>query len=376
MKKNFLLALLISLIVILLLLSCKKNETIKIGFVGSLTGLDSDLGVLGRNGAELAIEELNKSGRLEGKRLELIVMDDENDKEKALEVDKLLKDKGVIAIVGHMTSEMASLSVPYVNEEGLIMISPTIAADYLSDRKDYFFRMIPSNEKQAHLIAREMSINGARNAAIIYDVKNLSFSQGLASFFKKEFEEEGGTIKMEQGFDLRTFDFNVLIDEVKKTKIEGIFIVASSDTAALICQHLYKNQIDIGIYLPSWAMNSSLIKHGGRAVEGSIVVNFFDNSYKGSDYKEFAKKYNEKYGGEPGFASQFSYEAVSIIGEAVEKLDDINSYSIKNYIENKKSFDGLQGGLNFDYYGDIERQGHIYIVDEGSFELKKQEVFE
>ncbi len=105
-------------------IGCEKKENpIKVGFVGGLTGRLSDLGTAGRNGVILAVEEINSRGGINGRPVELITKDDKQDPELSLRVDRELVDEGVAAIIGHMTSVMSMAVLPFINEEKILMIS-------------------------------------------------------------------------------------------------------------------------------------------------------------------------------------------------------------------------------------------------------------
>ncbi|MGM0427217.1 MAG: ABC transporter substrate-binding protein, partial [Thermodesulfobacteriota bacterium] len=89
----------------------REKEPIKLGFSGCLTGRLSDLGTSGRNGAILAVEQVNEAGGINGRPVELIVRDDRQNKAEALRVDQELMAEGVVAIIGHMTSTMSITAV-------------------------------------------------------------------------------------------------------------------------------------------------------------------------------------------------------------------------------------------------------------------------
>lgn len=122
-------------------LGCSKKKPVKIGFAGTLTGRLSDLGTAGRNGVMLAVEDINKSGGINGHPVELLIRDDKHDPLVSREVSQDLVNEGVVAIIGHMTSVASVASVPVVNKENVVMISPTTSANDLTGIDDYFFRV-------------------------------------------------------------------------------------------------------------------------------------------------------------------------------------------------------------------------------------------
>lgn len=372
MNKKAVLSLIILLFILFAFLACREDSAVKIGYVGTLSGINSDLGVSGRNGAEMAVKRINDAGGIQGKPLELIIKDDKNSKEVALQADQELYDEGVLAVVGHMTSGMADLTVPFVNENKLLMISPTIAADTLSGKDDYFFRVIPSNVEQAIEIAYSMRLKKINKIAIVYDQSNLSFTESLKNKFKEVYNPLGGEVVFEEAFSPNTVNYGKLAGAIMDSSAEGVFIIGASDNVAVLSQHLFKQGASIDIFLPSWAMTEDLLSHGGKTVEGAQLVNFYNKEYYSKEYKAFYEEYQAIYGTEPGFSAQFSYEAVMILIEALEaqkSLKNITSESIKNKILSIEKFQGLQGSIIFNQYGDIDRKNYIYEIRNGQYEV-------
>jgi len=367
MKRSLLLVSVAILTGVFVFSSCQKNETIKIGYSGTLSGLNSDLGISGRNGAFMAVEKINATGGINGKMLEIIIKDDKNDSKRALQVDQEFYEAGVIAIVGHMTSSMADLTVPYINEKKLLMLSPTIAAEALSNKDDYFFRMIPSNLEQAIEISKAMHMENVSKAAIIFDASNLTFTQGLKKQFKDIYLKEGNMIVLEKAFSPAEVDYMEMSKEILNSGAEGVFIIGGSNSVAMLSQNFYKQGGKVKIFLPSWAMTTDLLNHGGKSMEEACLVNFYDNESQDPNYQNFKKDYVRNFGLEPGFSAQFSYEAVMVLAAAMNNLDDYSSDSLKKYMIQEESFQGLQGKISFNDFGDVDREKYIFKVKDGKF---------
>lgn len=168
---------------------CENKKPIKVGFVGCLTGRLSDLGTAGRNGAILAVEQINEAGGINGRPVELIVKDDKQDPEVAVQVDQELIEEGVAAIIGHMTSAMSMVAVPLMNKEKMLMISPTTSTNKLTGIDDYFLRITPPSKIQTdHLAGHAFNVMELRKMAGVYDLSNRAFAEGAYNNFKSEFE--------------------------------------------------------------------------------------------------------------------------------------------------------------------------------------------
>jgi branched-chain amino acid transport system substrate-binding protein len=168
------------------LLGCEKKKPIKIGFVGGLTGPFDELGINGRNGVILAVEEANNAGGISGHPIKLICKDDQQNETRALNVDQELINEGVIAIIGHMTSTMSVKVLPLINKTKILMISPTTSK--LSCQDDYFIRLLPYNETNRPLAQYAYHKLNLRKLTIVYDLSNIEFSQLIRDDITKEFE--------------------------------------------------------------------------------------------------------------------------------------------------------------------------------------------
>jgi len=367
MKKAM--ALLFTFLFCIVFLTNCERENVKIGFSGCLTGTNSELGVSGMYGALLAVEDINQAGGVKGQNLELIALDDEGNKENALKVDMELYQDGCIAIIGHMISEMAELTVPYINENRILMISPTIAKATLSDIDDYFFRLIPPNTSQAERIAGEIKKRNIKSVQILYSDQNVSFANCINNSLIEDLEENNiktellGAISIDKNNDL----LKAQVDMILHSDADALVIVASADIVSEIAQSLYQDHCEKTVFLPAWAMTNDLIKRGGPSVEGFYGVNFVDLDSRSSEYISFKKKYEQKYGEEPTFASILSYESISVLASAMEESERYDGDHLKSSILKIQEFKGLQSKLKINRFGDIERGIFLYQIRDGKF---------
>jgi branched-chain amino acid transport system substrate-binding protein len=351
----------------LTLAGCKRHNPIKIGFAGCLTGRLSDLGVAGRNGVILAVEQINTAGGIQGRPIELLVRDDQHDPEIAKQVDQDLIDAGVAAIIGHLTSAMSMAAVPLVNEEQMVLISPTTSTNELTGLDDYFLRVCPSSNTQTDQLARyAFTTMGLRKIASVYDLSNRAFAEGLYQNFKTQFENMGGTLVHTTTFTSgEPISYLTLTRNLLDVEADGLFIVASALDTALLCQQLRKENVDIPIISSAWAFTPDIIRHGGSAVEGLIFSEAYYKESKHPDYLAFQREFRNRFGHEPGFAGTFSYEAARVVFTALAQTDD--SSRLKEVIIAHQVFAGLQGQIRIDRYGDAQRKRFVITIKNGQF---------
>lgn len=362
---------LLTLIILLSIAFCTgcEKEPIKIGFAGSLTGSNSELGVTGMYGAQMAADDLNKAGGLKGQKVELIIKDDKGNQQDALMVDKALQEEGCIAIVGHMTSDMADLTIPFANENQILMVSPTMAVSSLTGKDDYFFRLIPTTDKQAERLAREVAAQEFKEVQILYTNQNTVFAECIYQYLISDLKKKNihteliGPVER----DLDSPKFEKLVKDIGESSSDALVIIAASDFISELSQELYKLGVEKTVFLPTWAMTDDLLENGGPSTEGYFGVNFVDFELESPEYLEFRNSYIKKYGSEPTFSSILSYESLMLVAQSIELSKTLNPSDLKNAIVQTGQFQGLQGTLFIDPFGDIERRIYLYQIQHGKF---------
>lgn len=354
---------------ILPLTSCFHQKPITIGFVASLTGSTSELGVNGRNGLMMAVEAINAAGGVKGKPVAAVIKDDQNDPETGLAADQAFYEDGISFIIGHMTSNMAALSIPFVNSKDMLMINPTMSSTTLFNQDDHLIGVISPNSDQAAVIKESMVKNdGGKNVAVIYESQNLAYTGTVKDGIAKEIAPTGGQINYEEAF-LSGANPNYLdiSQRVLNSKPDSIVILASSFDAAMFCQQFYKLNNQIPIYLAAWSMNNDLLLQGGKSVEGVKIPSLIDSDSQTPSYIAFREKYLSKYGSEPTFASVYTYEAAMILFQAIKESRSDDPETIKSEIIKKGTYQGLQSEITINQYGDASRTIYEYVVKDGQF---------
>lgn len=359
------------LILLLMILFCTagcENKTpIKVGFAGCLTGRLSDLGISGRNGVMLAVEQINKAGGIRGHRVELIIKDDKHDAETARRVDKELIQEGVVAIIGHMTSTMTMAVIPLINKEKIVMISPTASTNELTGIDDYFFRVTPSTIAEVEILAGYIfQTMGLKKMACVYDLSNRTFTEAWYQNFKKDFEKRGGKIIFTESFtsgkDMAYLD---MTRNLLRSNPEGLIIIAGALDTAMICQQLRKLGSNLPVISSGWGNTPDLIQHGGTAVEGVIVSQTYDYESLYEPYQKFKKAFAGRFGKDPDFGSIFGYEAARLLIQALSQ-DDAQE-NLKAALLRQKRLNGLQGEIRMDKYGDATCKRFLITVKDGQF---------
>lgn len=365
-------AIIIFCITLFLFLGCKDKRPILIGYSANLTGRQSELGVTGRNGIEIAVDEINASGGINGHSIKLIVKDDKNNAEEALKVDKEIINEGGIAIIGHLLSGMVKNTIPYSNSEKVLYISPTISTNSLTGFNDYFIRIIASNRIQGELLADEViNKQKLKTVAALYEEHNVAYTGELFDYFKKRYEASGGKIVFTHSFKSgKETDFYDIVEEFIKVKPEAVLSIASGMDNAILCQNLNKFNYNSPVFASLWSMTDDFIIRGGKAVERMHISGVFNIKSGKTEFVKFKAKYLERYNSLPTFSSIYSYEAATVLFEAMKSSKNFSAEELKKSIIKLKNFNGLQDSFSIDKFGDTDRPYQIMIVKNKTFSPK------
>ncbi|SFH70544.1 amino acid/amide ABC transporter substrate-binding protein, HAAT family [Tindallia magadiensis] len=349
----------------------REEEPLFIGFSAGLTGAASELGVSGRNGLMIAVQKINEAGGINGREVKVVVKDDENDPQKALEADEALYQQGVKFIIGHMTSNMAEKTLPFINEKEILMVTPTMSSDELSGKDDYLIRVVSSNRDEAIFMAEIYHQKPEiRRVMVLYDQSNHAYTSVIRDFFAEFFETEGEKQVMSLAFSSeKGIDYLETIEKVVDSQPDALIILSSAFDAAIFCQQIERMNVEMPILLSAWSMTTDLISHGGIAVEGVRIVSLMNQESEKKEYQDFADEYRQRYEEDPSFSAVFAHDAAMVLFEGIKALDskEITPQQVKESIIDIGSFQGLQSLIEIDEYGDASREIFKYTIQNGQF---------
>ncbi|MSN24988.1 MAG: ABC transporter substrate-binding protein [Geobacter sp.] len=349
-------------ILISALISCQRQKPVRIGFLGGLSGRVSDLGGSGRNGVQLAVEQRNAAGGLNGQPVELVVRDDEQNPETAKKVAGELIGQGIELIIGPMTSSIAMAVMPQINASRSILLSPTATTTSLSGLDDNFLRVISPTTEYATKSARyQYDKLGTRSVAVIYDAGNRSYTESWLNDFRVAFSALGGKIVMTKSFQSgQDTVFQPLVLDLLSSKADTVLIIGNSVDSALICQQVRKLDPKRRIAMSEWAATERLIELTGPAAEGVVVAQFLDRNDTSQRYRDFYLAYKSRFGQEPGFAGLAGYDAAQVALDAYSSRK--KGESLKKLIIGKGKFQGVQQQLAIDRFGDADRKTFVTVI--------------
>lgn len=344
------------------------TKPVLVGFVAQMTGTQAELGVQERNGVQLAVEKINATGGINGRKIELVIRDDLGVPEKAQSIDEELIKMGVVAIIGHATSGQALAGLKVTNPARMVMISPTVSTPALSGQDDFFFRVYPTFKASAQAFAEYIfKTAGLKRLAVIYDTDNAAYAKTYSTTFSEKYVSLGGVISGESSFSSRARpDFSSVLTKLRHGEAEGFMIIASDIDTALIAQRVRIMDWQIPLFTSAWAQTETLINNGGKAVDGLKLEQSYALTSQAPLFTEFKSSFQSRFGKTPSFGAAFGYEAALVLADALKKTDG-KPEKLKNALLETRDFKGLMDNISLDEFGDVQRPFYLSAIEYGKF---------
>jgi branched-chain amino acid transport system substrate-binding protein len=334
---------------------CTGDRPILVGFSGQLTGIRADLGVQGRNGAMLAVEAVNALGGVNGRPLKLLAEDDLDTPEGAVRADLRLLDRGVAAIIGHMTSSQTLAACPAVESRGGVLISPTSATPLIEGRADGFFRVIPTNTDWAKTLATYAVSRGLTSFVLVGDTDNAGYTDTFLDALEQNLLGLGGRVAARLGYSSRAGgDWPALARSVREQEPQALVACTSARDLVSLVQALNPWPAGLAVLGPPWPATRDLILVGGRSVEGFLFASPYADDNDRPAFLEFREAYKQRFGWSAGFAAAFSYESVLLLAQALARADG-DPGKLKAVLSSGLSLPGVIGPFSLDPSGDVRR---------------------
>ncbi|MBZ0204474.1 MAG: ABC transporter substrate-binding protein [Ignavibacteria bacterium] len=355
--------------------ACNKGsgDEILIGEYGSLTGSEATFGISSTNGLKLAVEEINSSGGLLGKKVKLITYDDQGKPSEAQTVvQRLIKNDNVVAVIGEVASSRSKAAAPKCQENKIPMITPASTNPEVTAIGDYIFRVCFIDPFQATVLTK-FAINSlkVKKVAILKDVKN-AYSTGLADFFEKEFKAAGGEIVEIQSYSAGDKDFKAQLTAIKSRNPEAIFIPGYYTDVGLIAIQAR----EIGITVPlfggdGWESEKLTEGKAKDALEGCYFSTHVSTENPDPAVQNFIKKYKEKYNMMPDAMSFLAYDAGMILFDAIKRAGVTEPEKIKNELAKTVNFAGVTGKISINEQRNAVKPAVILEIKGGLFKYKE-----
>ena len=359
--------------------SKKDADKYYIGGIGPTTGATAIYGTAVKNGAQIAVDEINAAGGINGKQIEYRFEDDQNDAEKAVNAYNTLKDWGMQMLVGTSTTAPCIAVAGKTASDNVFQITPSASSpDVLSSGNGNVFQVCFTDPNQGVASAQYIAENKLpTKIGIIYDSSDV-YSSGIEEKFEAEAKTQGLNIVSKAAFtaDSKT-DFGTQLQKAKDAGADLLFLPIYYQEASIILK-----QADTMGYKPKF--------FGVDGMDGILTVENFDTKLaedvmlltpfaadaKDKTVQNFVKTYKEKYEDTPNQFAADSYDAVYALKAAIEESKATTDMSASDMCDalkgamTKIKMQGLTGGkdgLTWNESGEVTKSPKAVIIKNGAY---------
>jgi branched-chain amino acid transport system substrate-binding protein len=311
-----------------------------------------------RRAAELAVEQINLTGGIAGRPVELVIKDDFGDPDSAVNVATALDAAGVVAVIGHVYSGTTLASAPVYNSAHLLQISPSSSSPLVTDAGEYTFRTCPSDLQQGEALARFAADRlNLKRGTILY--LNDEYGRGLRATFAREFSRRGGRIDETDPYLGSTPSVGPYLERLALRRTSEFILLGGNRSEA---EEVLRVARARGIKVPFLGGDAlEGLEEAGLLAEGTYISNAYLASFDTPINREFVRSYARKYPGStaPNQPAAATYDILFMLKATIARVgtDRIGLRdAIANIGRSSPPFEGVTGEIAFDDHGDVPKQ--------------------
>ncbi|MDF9824584.1 branched-chain amino acid transport system substrate-binding protein [Breznakia sp. PF5-3] len=330
------------------------SDTIRVGVNYGTTGPYATYGTSSVEGTKLAVKEINKNGGINGKKIELVEMDNKSDTNEAVNIaTKLTTEEDVVLTLGPEVSGNTKAAISVANKNKIPLISPSATDDKVTVNKDgsvteYGYKMCFNDSYQGKALA-QYAIAQGKTKAVIYGDSSSDYSKGLTKAFEEEFKKQNGTIVASENYVEGDTDFNAALTNIKGKDFDVLFIPGYYNEAGLIIKQARTQGINQMILGADGFDSPTLIELGGTEnLKDVFFTTHFSIAEENKDIDNFIAAYKDEFGKEPDAFAALGYDLGYYMADSIERAgDDITPETVNKALSDTKAkFSGITGSFS------------------------------
>jgi branched-chain amino acid transport system substrate-binding protein len=381
MKAKRFLSMLLALTMLMALAATASADAIKIGAIYNLTGGQASLDQPSLNGFQMAADEINAAGGINGTPVEVVAIDGKTEQDAVSNaVTKMIDIDGVSVVAGLSDSNYALAAGMIAQEAGIPFVTSGATLPTLPDLVGDMAFLAPFGDNvQAYACAEYLvSDLGYKTCYLLTDM-SMEFTTTLAAFFKERFEELGGTIVLEDVYMNKDPDYSAQIDRflAEGKEAEAIFIAGVPDDAGVVVKQFRDKGAEQTIISGDGFDTPLLMEVAGAQAEGVLVGTHASLKNASEKVQNFVKAYTEKYGTAPENAfAALGYDTMYLLADAIGRAGSTDSAAIVQAIAQTTDLVGVTGTITYKDGSHVPMKSvTINVVKDGEFEFVKEIIF-
>jgi len=343
-----------------------QAENVRIGFNVPLTGFAAADGKSALTGAELAVEQANAEGGVDGKTVELVVYDDQaSPKEAAPIATKLAsQDKVNIAISGSYSGATRAAAGVF-QENGIPYISAYAVHPGITRTGDFVFRTSFVGEVQGRAGAKLAGDTLGKKRAVLITLKN-DFGKSLAAGFREAAGKFGIEILAEYEYGIKDRQFGPIVSKVKSDDPEVIYASGYFFTAGPLVAQLRGAGIEAPIIGQEGYDSQKFIEIAGPAAEGVVITTSLDRDSEVAETRDFIAAFEKKAGYKSDMVAASGHTAVKVAVAALRKAGTEDREAIRDAIA-ALTLQASTGEISFNALGEVRKDVQVQVVKDGAW---------
>ncbi len=349
--------------------SSSREDEITVGAFLSLSGPDSTFGVDTKEGAELAVEEINAAGGVRGKKVRIIYEDDKSTTAEASQKVRQLIDRDkVVAILGEVASSRSIAGGLIANTSKVPMVSPSSTAIEVTQGREWVFRTCYTDDQQGTAIARFVKDTLRKSRVGLFYAAQDAYGTGLSRSFRDEMHRLGGEIVVEKSYPKGETNFRTYLSELKRENPEIIFVPNYYNEMVIIARQASELGIPGGTFVGGDGWDSlNLVEGAGAELEGAHFTNAYATDVPWESSKKFLADYRAKYRHDPTSIGAQGYDGARVLFDAIARAPDLRPESIRQALAETRDFVGATGTMTIDSERNANKPIVVVRITDKSF---------
>lgn len=349
------------------------QKPIRIAGIYAVTGAAAPSNEASLHGARLAVQELNRSGGVLGKPLELVEIDNQSTPIGSKVAADRAAGMGVAAILGSAWSSHSLAIARVAQKRSIPMVTNVSTHADVTRVGDFIFRVCFIDSFQGRVMARfaHHDLN-ARSAVVMQDVSS-DYSLGLADSFQRGFETHGGSILSMIDYKHHQERFDDLVLRAREADPEIVFLPGHDESGAILREAREAGLHRVFLGGDGWEAKS-FFDRAGKALENGYYCTHWTEEVGTQSSREFVSLYQQRYPqkGPPLGAAALAFDAVMLIAESMERAGTTEPRAIQKALARTRGFEGVTGSLSFDRFGDPIKEAVIMALSNGGVRYVKR----
>jgi branched-chain amino acid transport system substrate-binding protein len=348
-------------------------ETLKFGNVIELSGSGATTGKAWTDGVNLAAEEINAAGGVLGQQLEVTTYDSQTDPQTSRALVQKAIDDGAFLILGTIYSSSTIVNMLVTQQHGIPQITGSEAPNITQKGNPYIFRTSFGAQKSMPKIADYMK-NGLKVSKVAVSWVNNEFGRGGRDSFVKEMKDRGIEVVADVSSEVGQADFAADVAKLKGSGAEAIFAYLHEEESARLLRELRKQGVDVPIVGETTLLNAKVIELAGDAANGVLGHVGLTADAPSKEIREFAEKFNKKYGYKADHNAMKGYLGVYAAKTAIERAGELDRQKVTDTLHSMtikvSEVPQILLDVSWDETGEVSRESFLIEIVDGKGVVK------